>query len=39
MDPVRKVKDAVENVVENAAGKVAEAMTPDVPGSPGSGVS
>ncbi|GIJ56322.1 catalase [Virgisporangium aurantiacum] len=29
MDPVRKVKDAVE--------KVAEALTPDVPGSPGSG--
>ncbi|GIJ73495.1 catalase [Virgisporangium ochraceum] len=37
MDPVRKVKDAVENVVESATGKVAEALTPDVPGSPGSG--
>src|ERR1051325_7876356 len=33
MDPVRKVKDAVENVVEKAA----DALTPDVPGSPGSG--
>jgi catalase len=31
--PVRKVKEAVENVVE----KVAEALTPEVPGVPGSG--
>jgi catalase len=34
--PGKVIKDVVEDVVETATGKVAEALTPDVPGAPGS---